>query len=288
MSALNCAITRSLIPDSPCAPDIFEMSNDLKLIVTTSRLAHTTTRALAKRKAADWGFPYVERSDRSIELVLKGVGDHAGVDADSAFVFRNDGMLLSTARTQLRFDLGTAALRLLSMARGDGDLLIRAGEIIAGDRVFDATLGLGRDALVAARAIGPGGEVVGVESNLALFTLVSEGLASHDEGVEGATITPVLGDSRKILSSTDDASFDVVVIDPMFSLPGKSDGNFEALREFADPGGLDPEWIQQARWVAKRWVVAKASYEEPWFSSEGLQRIPGMGRSRWWRASGRG
>ncbi len=260
------------------------MSDDLKLIVTTSRLANSTTRALARRKAADWGFPYVERSDRSIELILQGTDEHAG----AAFVFRNDGMLLSTAHTQLRFDLGTAALRLLSMARGDRDLLIRAGEIIAGDLIFDATLGLGRDALVAAQAVGPGGEVVGVESNLALFTLVSEGLASHDAGAESATIQPVLGDSRKILSGEADASFDVVVIDPMFSLPGKSDGNFEALREFADPTGLDPEWVQQARRVAKRWVVAKVSYEQPWFSTEGLQRIPGMGRSRWWRASGCG
>jgi 16S rRNA (guanine1516-N2)-methyltransferase len=278
-------------PGSPCVPDILEMSDELKLIVTTSRLAKTTTRALARRKATEWGFPYVERSDRSIELTLKDVGgkdagSHPAGDAGAAFVFRNDGLLLSTARTQLRFDLGTAVLRLHSMARGDRDLLIRAGEISPGDRVFDATLGLGRDALVAAQAVGPGGEVIGVESNLALFTLVSEGLASYDSGAESAAIQPVLGDSRKILSCTTDASFDVVVIDPMFSLPGKSDGNFEALREFADPTRLNPEWIRQARRVAKRWVVAKASYEEPWFSSEGLQRIPGMGKSRWWRASG--
>jgi hypothetical protein len=264
------------------------MSDDLKLIVTTSRLANSTTRALARRKATDWGFPYIERSDRSIELTLKNAGDHPGEDAGAAFVFRNDGLLLSTAETQLRFDLGTAALRLLSMTRGDRDLLISAGQIIAGDRVFDATLGLGRDALVAAQAVGPGGEVVGVESNLALFTLVSEGLVSHDAGAGSAAIQPVLGDSRKILSSAADASFDVVVIDPMFSLPGKSDGNFEALREFADPTRLDPEWIRLARRVAKRWVVVKARYEESWFSSEGLQPAPGMGSTRWWRASGCG
>jgi hypothetical protein len=267
------------------------MGDDLKLIVTTSRLAKSTTRALARRKASDWGFLYVERSDRSIELTLKDVGGkNAGEspveDAGAAFVFRNDGLLLSTAGTQLRFDLGTAALRLLSMARGDRDLLISAGEIVLGDRVFDATLGLGRDALVAAQAVGPGGEVVGVESNLALFTLVSEGLASHDAGAESATIQPVYGDSREILSRAADASFDVVVIDPMFSLPGKSDGNFEALREFADPTSLDPEWIRLARRVAKRWVIAKARYEKPWFSSEGLQPAPEMGSTRWWRASG--
>jgi len=255
-----------------------DMSDDLQLIVTTSRLAQTTTRALARRKATEWGFPYVERSDRSMELTLQ--------DAGAAFVFRNDGLVLSTTQTQLRFELGTAALRLLSIARGERDWLVNVGELVEGHRVFDATLGLGRDALVAARAVGPGGEVVGVESNLALFTLVSEGLASHDAGEESTAIRPVFGDSREVLSREADASFDVVVIDPMFALPGKSDGNFKALREFADPTRLDPEWIRQARRVAKRWVIAKARYEEPWFNSEGLQPAPGMKTARWWRASG--
>ena len=254
------------------------MSDDLKLIVTTSRHASTTTRAFAQRKAAAWGFPYVKRLDRSLELAIE--------DSGAAFVFRNDGLVLSTARTQLRFDLGTAAVRLLSMARGDRDPLVGVGELIAGDRVFDATLGLGRDALVAARAVGPGGEVLGVESNRALFTLVGEGLASHDVGAESVAIRPVLGDSRHLLYCAADASFDVVVIDPMFSVPAKSDGNFEAAREFADRTSLDPEWIRQARRVAKRWVVAKAAHEESWFSSEGLQRVPGMGATRWWRAAG--
>lgn len=261
------------------------MRDDPGLIVTTSRHANSTTRTLARRKATSWGFPYIERSDRSLELTLKYEGKHAGEGAGAAFVFRNDGLVLSTAKTQLRFDLGTAALRLFSMARGDRDLLIRAGELSAGDRVFDATLGLGRDALVAAQAVGPGGEVLGVESNLALFTLVSEGLASHDAGAASATIQPVLGDSRHLLRCAADASYDVVVIDPMFHVPMKSDGNFEALREFADPTSLDPGWIRQARRVAKRWVVAKAAHEESWFSSEGLRRVPGMEATRWWRSS---
>jgi 16S rRNA (guanine1516-N2)-methyltransferase len=258
------------------------MSDDLKLIVTTSRLATRTTRDLARQKAAGWGLPYVRRMDRSLKFILH----HEEEGAGAAFVFGDDGLHLATAETQLRFELGTAALRLISMARGDHDLLVRAAELDAGDRVFDATLGLGRDAIVAAQAVGPGGEVIGAESNRALFILVSEGLVVYDAGDESAVVTPVLGDSRQILCDAADDSFDVVIVDPMFSLPAKSDGNFEALREFADPTSLDPEWIRLARRVAKRWVVAKAMYEEPWFRSEGLERVPGMERARWWRASG--
>ncbi|MDP6824173.1 MAG: protein-L-isoD(D-D) O-methyltransferase, partial [Dehalococcoidia bacterium] len=142
------------------------------------------------------------------------------------------------------------------------------------------------DALVAARAVGPGGEVLGVESSVALFTLVREGLSSYDPGPESALIQPVLGDSRELLSRSAAASFDVVIVDPMFSQPAKSDGNFAALRDFADPTTLDSEWIQQARRVAKRWVVVKAGHAEPWFGSVGLRRVPGMETTRWWRAKG--
>jgi len=260
-----------------------EMRNDPGLIVTTSRLASTTTRVIAREKATAWGFPYVKRSDRSVERTLK----YAGESAVAAFVFGDDGLVLSTGETHLRWGIGTSAIRLLYLARGERDQLVCAGELTAGDRVFDATLGLGRDALVAARAVGPGGEVVGVESNEALFTLVREGLASHEAGAESAAIQPVLGDSRELLSAAAADSFDVVVVDPMFSQPAKSDGNFAALREFADPTTLDPEWIQRARRVAKRWVLVKAGHVEPWFGSVGLGRVPGMETTRWWRARGR-
>ncbi|MBT3941695.1 MAG: class I SAM-dependent methyltransferase [Chloroflexi bacterium] len=259
------------------------MRDDPRLIVTTSRYASNATRALAKQKAEDWGFRYVGRSDVSFARVL----EHAEGDAVAAFVFGDDGLVLSTGQTQLRHGIGTAAIRLLSIGKGTGDPLIRAGELRTGDRVFDATLGLGRDALVAARAVGPGGEVIGVESNHALFVLTREGLASYDAGAESATIQLLHDDSRRLLSSAAAGSYDVVVVDPMFSKPAKSDGNFEALRDFADSTNLDPAWVRHARRVAKRWVLVKAAYGAPWFGDEGLQRVPGMGASRWWRAKGR-
>ncbi|MFP6678872.1 MAG: class I SAM-dependent methyltransferase [Dehalococcoidia bacterium] len=254
------------------------MNDDARLVVTSSRRASNATRAFAREKAVEWQFPYVDRSDLSL--------DQASENAAAVFVFRNDGLVLSTDRAQLRFDLGTAVLRLRAIERGESDQLMRAGELVSGDRVFDATLGLGRDALVASRVVGPHGQVVAVESNRALFTLVDEGLSSLSIGDDKAIIQRVLGDSRQILSGTPTSSFDVVVVDPMFNLPAKSDGTFEALREFADPSRLDPVWVRQARRVAKRWVIVKARYEVHWFNSEGLMRVPGMESSRWWRASG--
>jgi 16S rRNA (guanine1516-N2)-methyltransferase len=253
-----------------------EMDSDLKFIVTTSRNANSTIRTRALQKATAWDLPYAERHDVSL-------ADAAG-DAEAVFVFGHEGLSLLTGKTRLRFSLGTAALRLQSIARGSGDTLVRAGELQAGDRVLDTTLGLGRDALVAARVVGPGGDVVGIESSWPLFALVSEGLTSYEAGNESTVVQSVLGDSRRFLASAEKASFDVVILDPMFAVPMRSDGSFEVLRRFADHTGLDPEWIQLARRVARRWVVVKTDSEERWFRSEKLQRFHSGGPVTWFRA----
>ena len=252
------------------------MNNYPKIAVTTSRNANLTIRARAQQKATEWCLPYVERHDVSL---AKTAGN-----AEAMFVFDHDGLSLSANQSQLRFSLGTAALRLKSIARGDPDTLVRAGDLQTGDQVLDATLGLGRDALVAARAVGPGGNVVAVESSWPLFTLFSEGISLYEASDESAVVQPVLDDSRRFLADVEKASFDVVIIDPMFAVPKRSDGSFELLRGFADDTRLDPEWIQLARRAAKRWVVVKTDSEERWFKSEKLDAFHSGGSVSWFRA----
>ena len=252
------------------------MNSNLKYIVTTSRNANSTIRSQARQKANEWGVRYIDRHHISL-------ADTSG-DAEAAFVLDHDGFSLSTNKSQLRFTLGTAALRLQSIARGDPDTLVRAGELRAGDQVLDATLGLGRDALVAARAVGSTGGVVGIESSWPLFTLVSEGLASHIPGDESAIIQPLFADSRTFLAEAEKSSFDVVVIDPMFAAAKRSDGSFKALRGFADHASLDSDWIRSARRVARRWVVVKTDHAEIWFGPEKLKGIHNGGRASWFRA----
>ena len=253
------------------------MDIDLKFIVTTSRRANPAIRAQTRQKATTWGLPYFERRDDSIQDVTGG--------AKAVFIFDNDGLSLSVNQSRLRFSLGTAALRLKSLARGGSDTLIQAGELQTGDRVLDATLGLGRDALVAAHAVGSSGHVLGVESSWPLFTLISEGFAKYQAGNERAVVQTVFEDSRRYLATVEKASFDVVILDPMFTVPKRSDGSFEILREFANHISLDPEWVQLARRAAKRWVVVKTDKEERWFQSEKLERFHNGGRVDWFRAA---
>ncbi|MBT5627618.1 MAG: class I SAM-dependent methyltransferase [Chloroflexi bacterium] len=252
------------------------MEQDRNFVVTTSRRASSDIRAQARQKASDWKLPYFDRHD---ETLVDVTGTFEAV-----FVYDHDGLGLSIGESNLKFNLGTAALRLQAISRGEPVTLIRVGEIQANDRVLDATLGLGHDSIVAARAVGPKGSVVGIESSWPLFTLISEGLTQYDSGDESSDVQPVFDDSRSYLANADADSFDVVILDPMFSIPKRSDGSFEVLRKFASPAGLDPDWIQMARRVAKRWVVVKTDYEKDWFSSEGLERVPSGGSVNWFRA----
>lgn len=253
------------------------MENDPKYVVTTSRRAGSEVLALARDKAAEWNLPYVDRAGVSL---VDAVGD-----VDAVFIFNSEGMSLSTGESSLRFSLGTAVLRLQSIARGEPETLMRAADLQPGDKVLDATLGLGHDSLVTARAVGPTGSVTGVESSWPLFILFKEGLLHYEAGDESAVVQPIFDDSRRFLASAEESSFDVVILDPMFANPKRSDGNFEVLRKFANPSSLDAEWVQAARRVAKRCVVVKSEREASWFSSEGLERVSSGGRVNWYRTS---
>src|SRR5262249_58020938 len=81
---------------------------------------------------------------------------------------------------------GLAALRLKEIAKGRAeDPLQRIGELSPGERVLDATLGFAQDARVAARLVGPGGMVVGVESSMPLAVLADASLRRERSAIQG-------------------------------------------------------------------------------------------------------
>lgn len=256
-----------------------------KLVVTTSHKARSAARAHAEEFARTWNLKFVDRDDQPLDDLLS---NHS-----CALVITNDDKQLATADGVLKSHLGTAFIRLKSMSRNEGDPLIRAGELQAGDRVVDTTFGLGRDALVAACAVGPTGSVIGFESSLPLFHLALHGLTDGpfspkqvvtDFGLDPAPTTIEHADARQWLSKAEDNSADVVFVDPMFSTPKTSDAGFGLLRSVADNTGLDQAWVEQAKRVATRWVVVKCGPSQPWFKDVGLEPISGHSNANWWRA----
>jgi predicted methyltransferase len=138
----------------------------------------------------------------------------------------------------------------------DRDPFLEAAGLRPGDAVLDATLGLGADALVAAAACGPAGRVVALEGSPVLAAWVTEGLRRL--AVEPARRIEVrAGEHLAALTALPPRSFDVVAFDPMFRHARAQPGGFDLVRALADGRPLQAAALEQARRVARRWVVVK-------------------------------
>jgi 16S rRNA (guanine1516-N2)-methyltransferase len=224
------------------------------LAVTISASGDHKQLTRAAAAASRWSLPLIPRRRKApLEPMLAHT-------ASAFLVFGGDGIALWDAQGSLRFTPGMARLRVKRLDAGaDEDLLVRLAELRAGDSVLDCTLGLGADAIVAARAVGPSGRVLGVEKSTALAALVAEGLRDYQLGPRSCAIDVHCGDSLELLRAQPDASFDVVVFDPMFEKPRRSSPAFDMLRRFADYTELTSVALEQARRVARRWVLVKGA-----------------------------
>ncbi|MFZ5471893.1 MAG: class I SAM-dependent methyltransferase [Myxococcota bacterium] len=226
----------------------------LPLAVTVGGKAKAAAVARAREAAAQWRLPFVER------LPKVPLGSMVGAQARAFLVFRGDGVALVDRHGELRFTPGMARLRVKRLDAGvDEDLLVRLGELSQGDAVLDCTLGLGADALVSARAVGPGGRVVGVEKSLALYALSAAGFSTYTFGPRSCRVETRHADAGEVLRQTPRGAFDVVLFDPMFERPRRSSPAFELLRRHADHTPLSSEIITEAQRVARRWVLVKGS-----------------------------
>lgn len=219
----------------------------------------------AKAKAAEWGLPFVERYRRL-------------PDGHVYFVLGHDGWELRDGPHALGFTPGLAVVRIkrLGTPFQEDDVLVRLCELKAGDSLFDGTFGLGADSLVCARVVGPTGRVIATEASKVLFLLAREGLAHPKwrEWCEGsARIELHHATAVDQLRSMADGSVDCVILDPMFEVPKAANPTFEFMRRFAvhEPLGLDT--IDEARRVARRWVVVKGGRFGKELKRLGLEEI---------------
>jgi len=251
------------------------------LLVTTSHRADPNLRRHAAQRARLWQVPFVPRDGLPPLETLTSSGV-------SLLIFSGRGLQLLDRWGTLIFHEGLAHLRTLRLNAGGTDPLVHAGEVGPGDQVLDCTMGLAQDALVVARAVGPRGRVVAVESSLALYAVVSEGLETRGPSPASCRIEPVHADHADLLPQLPSGHVDVVYFDPMFPAPRKAQAAFDAVRRQGNHTALTPAVLAQARRVARRWVVVKCPKGSSVPADLGLRRLAGAPTSPfdWARAPG--
>lgn len=224
------------------------------LAVTTSASVSPSLERRAQGAATRWGLPFVRR--RRKEALQNLLQRHA----DSLLVCERDRVTLADGVGAIHFHPGLAHLRIKRLDAGDfTDTFVRITGLQEGEAFLDCTLGLAQDALVAARVVGPRGRVVGIEKSLALYAVISDGLAFHPASEKSARIEAQHADAHEVLRALPPRSFDVVYFDPMFEKPRAAQPSFDLLRRHADYSPLTPEVLELARRVARRMVVVKGS-----------------------------
>src|SRR6218665_3115113 len=173
----------------------------IPLGVTTSGQPEVALVQRAREAARTWGLPFVARRKKQpLGPLLESV-------AEALLVFEREGVTLWDKESSFSFNPGMAHLRRLRILEGQrDDALVRVGELRAGDHVLDCTLGLGQDALMAA----PEGRVVALEKSLALFDVVSEGLAVYPYGPASGRVEALHADSHAYLRTLPPGSFHVL------------------------------------------------------------------------------
>lgn len=246
-----------------------------EVIVTTTVKAAAERAERARAAAAELGCAYVERRKLALPLLQE---QH---QAENILVVQNEGFVLHTSGGEFFFHPSMAELRLLQVARGNGDHMADALGLQPGMRVLDCTLGLGSDALVASRIVGPTGYVCGLEISKLTSFISAHGLRDFlAMRADSAPIDVQNADYEDYLKQLPDDSFDVVFFDPMFRQPIRSSSQLKPLRVLADHRPLSAAALAEACRVAKRRVVVKEVRGSAEFERLGIRTICGGRYSR--------
>lgn len=229
----------------------------LPLAVTSARTERAAQVGSAHALAWRLGVPYVRRRGRTVARLM--------LEEDLAAVV----VVNETGPVWHDRDGGTFAFhpnmaigRLRALRRGARDPLLAAAGMETGDRVLDATLGLGADAIVASWAVGPTGLVVGLEASRVLAVLVADGLATYQHALAEPMrrVQVILGDHRRHFGQRTwlaRAGWDVILFDPMFERPVERSRGLDGLRRLACYAPLTAETIAAARTLVTKAVVVK-------------------------------
>ncbi len=224
------------------------------LIATTIHRAPTAVSEYARERAAALEIPYRERDGNVSEM--------KETDADKLLVYGKRGITLLDGENTYSYHTGTAAIRILSLQRGERDRLCAL--LPSGTKtVLDLTFGEGKDSLVLSYFLGEAGRVTALEKSTALYEIGRDAIGRYED--ENPAVTAALrrvslfhSDMREFLETAKLDSFDVVYMDTMFRVPvNRETVNAEAFRAAAAKDTPDAALLFAALRVASRAVIVK-------------------------------
>ena len=240
------------------------------MIVTTSARTTDELNEKAKRTAKELGAVFVKRNKKGIrDIQAENASDCLVVGKERLELYRNG------AERPFFFHPNLAFIRIKRLMEGETDPYIQTAGIIPGSTVLDCTLGLGADAVTAAYAAGPQGNVTACETEPLLAYMVQEGLKvwrSGSDAIDRAmrSVNVIQEPYMDILKRLPDNSFDVVYFDPMFEQPIEGSKGIEALGRFAARDALTEKAVIEAKRVAAKRVVLKDHYRSSVFKACGF------------------
>lgn len=243
--------------------------------ITTGKRPEQVHIDYAKTLAVQWGLCYIPREKHSIETLLEGLSSEAILIAErDRLVYKGGGL-------QLFWHPSTAKMATGELEQLGKTALMRALALEPADHIIDGTFGLGSDALRIAMALGKDGRITGLEAQLPLALLATEGLKQiHKTGsaalIEAAgKIELIHGAHLDYLKGFPSDSADVVYFDPMFEKPQLAAHSVNAFRSIAVQETLSEEAVEEAIRVCRRRVVIKERFGAKLISHPKIQTIYG-------------
>ncbi|MCE4047297.1 MULTISPECIES: class I SAM-dependent methyltransferase [Bacillaceae] len=242
------------------------------MIVTTAGRTNQEMIDKAKTAAALLQCSYVDRNKRTVKSLITKYQEDVLVAGKERYE-----LFAANASEPFFFHPSSAMFRIKRLQKEEHDPFVDACNLTEGKSLFDCTLGLASDSIIASFAVGKSGAVEGVEASPVIAFIVKEGLAvwqSHDEQMDEAMrrVKVTSGHALDELRKKETNSIDCVYLDPMFEESIDSDG-IKPLKHLAVYEDWTTTMIEEARRVAKERVVLKDHYKSTRFEAFGFQRI---------------
>ncbi|AMW33581.1 class I SAM-dependent methyltransferase [Fervidobacterium islandicum] len=225
---------------------------EIGVVVTTSHNPSKEAVELAKKLSQNFKVPYYNRRHLSERVKTGEIKIYYVVD-------NNLQLSVIAPAGRLFFHPGMAKIRMENYKRDGRDLLLEALRPSYEDIIYDATFGLGMDAVFMAHFVK---QVIGTEVSVHIYRVVSYGLSNYkskEEWINEAVKKIVLfnDDMKDFIKRQPDKSFDIVYCDPMFENPVYESSALNPLRPLASYDTIDTEIVEEMIRIARKRVVIK-------------------------------